>query len=591
MTWIEAIRERWANLQPGIRLLLLVLILAGLGISLGRPGYAALKSWRLKENLRDAKTAVEEDRMNEARDLSLTVLRSGDPSIEAYRVLEKSMAALRDPRHSEVARALLSHPGSSKADQLNGFRGIAPEAPLGLLGQAWASLPADFQIDPDFAIIFADRLIAAGRLHEAAPVLLAIPDERRTYAIHQRFAHILILRGRSQDHDEAQQIIAMHWQSDAGPQTEWLNLLEEIPVANLDPTLLQPVRDTLLRAENALNPRDNLMLVRLSYAENFSDRQAILSQALAWKTRAPAELARFLSQLGLLDLLLETFPPDSIATHPELLVPVLDSLVESQQWPKVGKVLELHGEQLPNSVLLRHKALVAAKTAASGAAAEPWNAAMGDAKFSTAADAYLSLYQFAVKHGMLPEAEQALTEAILSGRGPLPLYADLRPLLISLAAKGQENILMQICAIYLLFEPGNPVLITQYAYLACLNGLAEPATVLEAAVPLAKAFPDSLPIQCMLATAYLSANQPAAALKTLEPFHTDLEKLTPSYRAVFLVTYLRNGKIAKDDPRITQLPWKDMLPSERKTFNEWLKQDIQTSVTDATEISPTAPSH
>jgi predicted Zn-dependent protease len=253
-------------------------------------------------------------------------------------------------------------------------------------------------------------------------------------------------------------------------------------------------------------------------------------------------------------------------------------------------LLDQHGERMPKSRLLMDRALVAAKSTDSASRAESWRAAMEDAKFSKAPDSYLALYDFARKAGMGDEAEQALTEAILRGRGPLPLYADIKPLLGSLSEKGRENVLMQICAIYLLFEPGNPMLLTHYAYLACLNDLAEPATILQAAEPLAKAFPDALPIQCLLAVTHLSAGKPAEAATALDSMKVDLQQIPPGFRAVILVTRALNGKIANDDPLIQQLPWQKMLPSERKKFSQWLNEIAHAPVSDSSvDSSPQQP--
>jgi len=194
------------------------------------------------------------------------------------------------------------------------------------------------------------------------------------------------------------------------------------------------------------------------------------------------------------------------------------------------------------------------------------SAALAEAKSSALPNAFLTVHRIANDAGNLDLAEQALVEAIRLGRGPLPLYADLKPLLGALAVQGRENVLMEICAIYLAFEPGNPVLLTQYAYLACLNGIADPETIIKALEPLAKGFPKEVPIQSVLATAYLCAGQPAKAAETLDPLNLEPEKLPPSYRAAWLTTQVLNGRIPPNDPRIAEFPWKSLQPSERRKF-------------------------
>ena len=122
------------------------------------------------------------------------------------------------------------------------------------------------------------------------------------------------------------------------------------------------------------------------------------------------------------------------------------------------------------------------------------------------------------------------------------------------------------------FEPGNPVLLTQYAYLACLNELVEPSATLQAIEALAKAVPDEVPIQCALATAYLCASRPEEAKGVLDRLKVDADRLPPSFRVVFLVRRVRSGEMQPDDPAIREFPWNQLLPSERRKFNEILRE-------------------
>jgi hypothetical protein len=122
-----------------------------------------------------------------------------------------------------------------------------------------------------------------------------------------------------------------------------------------------------------------------------------------------------------------------------------------------------------------------------------------------------------------------------------------------------------------LFEPANPVLLTQYAYLAGLAGALEPPGILKVITPLAEAFPDELPVQCVLAVAHLNNGDPAAAAAVVDRLKVDVEQLAPGYRAVILATWVLNHRMGPNDPRITGFPWKALMPLERKRFTEWLK--------------------
>ena len=569
---LNAIWDRWANWHPFFRFLIAAGVVALGGLLFLKPGYRAFKAWRIDKNLHAAEKAVAAVQMDEARDLSLTVLRAGDPRIEAFRILEKSTASLRDPMHGDIARALMSHPEGSDADRLNGFRGMAPDAPLGLLGQAWASLPEKARQEPEFASVFGNRLIAGKRFSEAASVLLAVPEPQRNAGVNQALIRVLLGSGSKDGFDEAQRWIAAKWPAAGQDVSGWLDVFEEIPVVSLRADLLVPVRKALEQPGAADPARQALAIARLDYAADFPGRAGILEKAVArWKDEAPGALAKFLRDLGTHRLLIDTFPVTAVGDHPELLPFLLESMERSGAWDDVKLLLDAHGRLLTKTELLGHRSLMAAKTGDSPTLVQAWNEAMGEAKSGTTPNAYLTLHRIASDGGMDAEAGQAMLEAIRFGRGPLPLYADLKPLLNFLASQGRENELLQICAIYLPFEPGNPVLLTQYAYLACLNGLADAKLILKAIKPLADAFPDALPIQCVLATAYLSDGQPAAAAETLDRLKVDPEKLAPGYRAAFFATQVLNHRMNKDDPKITAFPWRSVLPSERRKFGELIR--------------------
>lgn len=569
---IEGALDRWANLQPLVRFLILLALLAVLGFFGLKPAYHGFKSWRLERNLVAARKAVTEVRMDEARDLSLTVLRSGDPRIEAFRILEQATASLRDPRHGDIARALMTHPEGSDEDRLNGIRGLAPDSALGLLGQAWTMLPESCQHDPRFAAVFADRLIAEHRFSEAASVLLAVPEAARSPEVDRGLIRVLIGSATREGYDEAQRLIAASMPAEGTELAGWLELLERIPAVSLQARLLGPVRLVLEAPASADSARMALMRARLDYAANFTGSAAVLEEAVGrWKDRDPEALAGFLGDLELYQLLLDTYPAERVAAHPGLLPRVLEAMERTGAWRQVPELLDAHDQALPEFEELAHRAVAAAKTGDATARARDWNAALDAAKSSPLPTALLTLHRMAAAAEMPDEAGQALVEAIRSGRGPLPLYADLKPLLNSLANQGHENTLLEICTIYLPFESGNPVLLTQYAYLACLNQLAEPKTIVKAMETLAKGFSKELPIQMVLATAYLCDNQPEMAAATLDPLELDPAKLAPAYRAAYLTTQALNRRIPKDDPAITEFPWKSLQPSERKKFNELIR--------------------
>jgi hypothetical protein len=569
---ISSLHDRWANLHPLLRFLGVVAVLSLAGYATAKPAYRVFKQWRMDRNLVAARQAMEQDRMQEARDRSLTVLRSGDPSIEAFRILEKSTASLGDPRHGEIAGALISHPEGTDEDRLTGFLTVVGDMPLGLVGQAWNTLPEECQTQPRFATAFARRLLAGKRLGEAASVLLAVPEEARDDGVRLALARVLIASGRREGFEEAQRMIASGLLDGGEEVSAWLDVLEEVPAASLQESLLSPVR-SLAEDPSGVDPaRIALITARIDYAARWPQRATILNEAIAtWQERSPEMLARFLSDLGLHQRLLDSYPAERIDSYPGLLPLLLDAAERCAAWDCAGQLLDASAGRLPKHLELAHRAVLAARTADANSRVEAWNAALAEAKTDVSNHALLALHRIATDASLHELASMAMVEAIRAGRGPLPLYEEQKSLCQALAAAGQDTTLLEICAIYLNFEPANPVLLTQYAYLACLNDVIEPAQLLPPLELLAQAFPKELPIHITLATAHLCGGQPEKAAGVLEPFELETKELSPAYRIVFLTSQVLSGKIPGNDPRIESFPWGALQASENRKFSALIR--------------------
>ncbi|MEO0018321.1 MAG: hypothetical protein RLZZ522_1604 [Verrucomicrobiota bacterium] len=568
--FVSALRSRWVDMAPTYRFLILAGVAAAIGLVGLDPAYRGFKSWRQKQNLVAAREAITGQKMADARNLSLSVLRSGNSCIEAFRILEQSTAALNDPMHSQVSQALMTHLESSDEDRLHAFQTIATELPLGVVGQAWYEVSEKCQQQSRFASAYAARLIAERHFSQAAAVLLAVPPPQRDPAVNQGLLRILIRSEQKDTHDEVQRLLAKGISTaPAAEQSGWLAVLEEMPPLSLREELLEPVRRLLAAPTSAGDARKALALARMDYAADFANRETVIAAAITrWKEQAPEALGRFLLGIGLNQALLDTFPAERLDWHPELLPMVLEAAKATGAWAQVVLLLDAHGELLPKFEELGLRALAAAKAANSTVPASDWQTAMNEAKSAESTRALIKLSLLARDAGLLDESEKAMVAAIRRGRGPLPLYEDLKPLIESLQRQGSEAMVLEICAIYLYFEPGNSVVLTQYAYLACLNNRLEPKAALKAMKIVAEAYPKDLSIQCVLATIYLCDGQYQQAAATLDRLPLDADKLSPSHRITFLVTQLLNGRIAKDDSRITEFKWDDLQPSERKKISE-----------------------
>jgi len=591
---LDSLRSFWANLNPFLRFLIAVGLIGGVGLLTARPAYREFKKWRMDRNLTAAGRAVEESRMQEARDLSLAVLRAGSPDIEAFRILEKSTAALGDPRHQDVAHALISHPDGTESDRYTGFLGIVMDAPLSQVGYAWASLPEDLRTEEKFALAFSRRLHEEMRLNEALQVILAVPKEKQNTSLRQTIARILIATSKREGIREAQRMIADGIAKDPESTTSWLDVFEEIPFAGLVIDVLPPIRDSLIQNSHSSPGRLLLARTRISLAslDDADKRNALIQEAIG-KSRqsSPVPLARLLADLGLHDLLYQNFPPDSNNLDPDLLEIIIQSALETSDWKTLTTWLDSHGKSLAPYQVAAYRTIIAHHAADTQAATIAWREAIDAAKRTPKpSHTLLKLHKIATKAGLTSQAETAMIDAIRTRKGPLPLYDAQRDLIQSLSQSGKDKTMLEVCAIYLTLEPANPMLLTQYAYLACVHEIVDPARLMPPLEALSAAFPNELPIHAALATVLLAQERYAEASAALAPFDLANRELSPNFLIVHLATEILNGRLSPTDDAVARFPWSSLQPAERKKFASLVRLPIPPSEDEAS-TGQAAPSN
>lgn len=571
---IDRLRHRWANLHPLVRVMAVVSVLAAVAYPTAKPGYDAFKQWRMGRNLTAAGQAMDADRMLEARDLSISVIQAGDPGIEAVRILERSAASLGDLRHPEIARALIVHPEGTDGDRLTGFQGVVMDMPLGQVGQVWQAMPEEVRVRPEFATAFGQRLIREGRITEAAGVLVAVPEKQRDARVRQELVRLLIAVGSVEGFEEAQRMIAAGLAGDGGTVADgWLDVLEEIPPQNLRVDLLHSVEDVLAGSSGIGASRVGLLRCRLALAVPGVERRRALEEAItSWRDADAAGLARLLADLGEDELLLESVVPGDVMPDAAMMRVMWKAAVRKKDWETAKAWLEAHGDVLPNYEREACRAIVAGGTGDSTSSQLAWKEALDEAKRAHSGNDLLVLHRLASEAGFEDEAATAMIEAIRTGSGPLPLYQAHQPLICALSESGRERLVLEICAIYLALEPSNPVLLTQYAYLAYLLDVIEPGRLRTPLEALAAAFPKELPIHTTLAAILLAEDQAAEASKALEPFGLAGKNIAPPFRIIHLVTEVLNGRLAADDAKLTSFPWNELNQAERRKFGDLIRR-------------------
>lgn len=565
--WISKWRGKWLDLHPFLRLVIVLALLAIGALFVAKPAYRVARYWWYGRKLAEAEQAVSTGQMEKAKVLSQTMLRAGDPRVlEALRVLEQSMNALQDPFRVEIARALMSHPQGTREDRLRGFKLVASDSPLGVAGQAWVHLQEEERTSPDFAYPFADRLIESGRLKEAAGVIQGVPGAQSDWAAERRMLRILIATRNEYAIVEAHNRFDKNWPE--GEKASGLELLESVPIELLKPGLLRASAGRF----DATIAREALMLARFAFAKDNAPREAIVEEAVSkWRATAPLEVADFLRATGMRRRLLAEFPPEKLAEVPTLAESLIQAAVQEEDWTLAKGILAAVPESVDKTTRLVWSSVVQQRAGDAAASENAWREATIEAEVHREAGTWLKMAEVLRSAGMLARADESFYQAVLRGRGKLPLFEELQPVMDRFYAEGREKAMLQICSIYLLFEPGNPALLTNYAYLACVTGSGDPAVLAKAMGPMAEALPGVAPVYCVLATIHLFGENYEEAGKAAQRVSGSVESLPPGYQAALVAARVRAGLLAADSQEARSLPWQKMMPSERRFFERILQ--------------------
>ena len=577
MEWFSKWRARWMDVHPFLRLASVLLILGLAGMFVAKPAYRKARYWWYGRHLAEAEQAISEGRMEKAKELSQTLLRAGDPRVlEALRVLEQSMSALQDPFRLEIARALMSHPQGTREDRLRGFRLVATEAPLGLAGQAWVHLQEEDRTSPDFALSFADRLIESGRGKEAAGVLQGIPGAGSSWEAERRLIRILLGTGNEYAIVEAHNRLEKSWPAE--DKASALELLEEIPIDRLKPGLLRSSAAKL----DATVPREALVLARLAFAKTNAPRDAIVEKTVSdWRASHPLEVAAFLRATGQRRRLMTEFPPAGLGEFPDLTEMLIEAAVGEEDWTMARDYLKAAPESFDKVTRLAWATVVHAKAGDAAASEASWREATIEAEVHREASGWLKMSGILGAAGLHAKEHESMYQAILRVRGRLPLFENLQPLMNHFYEEEREKPMLQICSVYLLFEPGNPALLVNYAYLACVTGTGDPALLAQAMTPLAEAYASMAIVQCVLTTIHLFQENFEQAGQVAGRVTVPLESLPPGHRAAIVCARVKAGVLTAESEEVRALPWPEMMQSERRFFGRILekKQDGKTQDT------------
>ncbi len=479
----------WLNLTLGIRLVLIFVGLCALAILLWRPVVSAIKAVALERNSRLAEAALAAGDAQEARSRSLAAIQSDPERIRVTRTALQAMDLLNDPKRIQVAMILMRHPDASPNDRRLALRVLASHGPMGWVGAAWAALPKEEKAGPEMIDALARRLIVEGKAGEAALLLKDVDFANLPDLSCRLVIDLLQNQGSGEAWRESRTLLFKRTRMavDAGePIPDWcLDAWERLPQEHLEPEFLtafpeggprriQMFRRRIEQGGQILDPGDPVVAVWLRECQP-EDRLSLASL-----------LSSCGCESGALDLL------EKAADLTQKEYEWIRSLrIHKQAWRPWLDFLQ------SSAVLGISKAWVDADRALAylqldekSQSKNAWRGAMEWATLSAQSSRLVDL-SHRVRPWMPAEAGQALLAAVGSGDQALPLFNDLQWLARSLKDARNDKALLDLCRAYLRIEPGNPVLVTRYAYLALLTGELSPAAAVRMVAPVVESQPKS----------------------------------------------------------------------------------------------------
>ncbi|MEX1049363.1 MAG: hypothetical protein WED15_07535 [Akkermansiaceae bacterium] len=562
LRWLDKLREEWAQLGLGVRVILWMLGIGLIALVAGPPLRGAARSFSLSRNLGLADSALAAGDATQARSRSMAVLQMDSDRIEAIRILARSMDLLRDSKRVQTAAFLFNHAEASLADREFAFGVLARNAPLSMAGTFWVLLKPAEQAEPATVDVFARRLLAEGKAEQATLLLRGMDLENPPDIITVLLLDLLASKGGADAWAEIQKRLiqrAGEAASANSPVPVWcLEQWERVPQNLLDPAALRVIPDDGAPRMQMLRRR----LIQGTAALDADDPEIArwLHQTLAADRLA---LARLLGHCGLYPLAVQILEQGSPVTADEYewLRRNRMRLLEWREWRDFLKSSAV--SNIPRVLVRADLAVVCASLREFGDSNAAWAQVMLAAK-SLGGAVRLTDISRRVRDPLPQRSHEAMIEAIRTGSEALPAFGDLTSLMVFLSEAGRDKELLEICRAYLKIEASNPLLITRYAYLGLLAGELAPEAAMLLVGPVIDYQASSPHPRVVAVLASLLNDDPEEALRWLGRDQVQWESAPPFYR--WLVALAE--KPASPPP----VPAKSsVLPSEWKAITR-LKQ-------------------
>lgn len=553
----ELVWRRWKRWRKWVALLGAAL-LVGLAIYFIPLLFQSGRRLLMREAMEQVEAAVERGDWMEVRNLTRSILQEHPDDLDALRLLHLALGVTNDPKVHYTSLRLLEHSGATAHDRVEALRTLVDHAPQAMAMSRFKSLPAPEQATAAATAVLGELLLRRGEPELLEARVRALPERE----LHQPLARLTLVRAlAAQPLDaarlaELRGLLAGLLAEAPGDALDALEVLAGVPGALAPGAPLPPLAEWIA-SQPAARPVHHLVGLDQQLGATPERAEAIYQEGVArFAGSAPAELCAWLVRHGRAGLAADALRE---VPTPEAFRARVEALLQAGRGEDAARLLDAPVVELEmfDLGLLRVKAAIASGDPGKVTAA--WNQLVKLAQLDSQQPRLIELARCAEQLGAASVAERAWVAAIRAGSGPLPTYADFRPLFASLAAQDRGREMTSLLSVLLEFEPDNPVLRAEYLYLALVQGELVPASALEQFEGLLSGHPEQERLASYTAMAALMARQPRRALAILRETSQPQDS---RFHAMLGVALVQSGELAEAQPHIAAVAPNSLLREE-----------------------------
>jgi hypothetical protein len=550
----------------------ILMALAGM-VALGfaaKPVYRAYRTYRINQNLEAAKAADHLEDWSTARDKARSVLLARRQDFDAYRIWTRALGKLGEANAFTAAAGVFSDPRATRDDRLEMLQLLASQGPQALAMRAFASLPDELRKQAAFRAAITPLLVQRGEAAVAENRLREVLQPSDGPQARLELLRTLCYKPDIWRIAKARRIFADFIADKADTEAlAALLLLGNVPYA-LAPGLALPDLATWLKGQPKATAIHHLVALH----------PVLESQPQAAERVYAAAIKRFLAtDPGVLGTWLVGHNQAAKAaevlkepaqTRPDAFIAYLQALLNMRQADAIQTALNNPPAAVDLVDIEIAHALLAWLRQKPSATEAAFTRAMNQATFDTKRNRFFEIALTAQRYDVRASAIDAWVAAVRLGRGQLPLYNDLSPVLGVLAREGRTEDLLAMCRTMLRFEPNNTDLLNNFYYLALIHGILPPDKVTPAMIRLVTNHPLRPALNSTLMLAEMLGGDAASALTRLPQLSKSKEVDTMMKAALEGSARVLVGETEAGTALLRDIKWERLMRQERIVFRDML---------------------